>query len=250
MNTILILGATSTVAADVARIYASRGAHLVLFARNKDQLETLAHQLVALGAAAVQNYLVDFNLIVEATEQLNAALCTCETFDTVLIAHGYLGDQQLSESDFNEALLQIQTNYLSVVAQLIALGNYFEKRKQGQLAVITSVAGDRGRPRNYTYGSAKGALSLYLQGLRSRLWPHVQVTTIKLGPVDTKMTVGHEKNRLFSSSQNAALGIVRAIERGAAEAYVPGYWYFIMRVVVTLPEFLFQRLKFLSARDS
>ena len=250
MSAILILGATSTVAADVARIYALRGAQLVLFARNKEQLETLARELIMLGAATAQIYCADFNVIVEATEQLNVALRACEPFDTVLIAHGYLGDQQLSESDFTEALLQIQTNYLSVVAQLIVLGNYFERRKRGQLAVITSVAGDRGRPRNYTYGSAKGALSLYLQGLRSRLWPHVQVTAIKLGPVDTKMTKDHKKNRLFTSSQRAAVGIVRAIEQGTAEAYVPGYWYFIMRVVVALPEFIFQKLKFLSARDS
>lgn len=250
MSTILILGATSTVASDVARIYAARGAHLVLFARNKTQLEALAHELATQGAAAVQTYSIDFNTIEESTALLRAALQECQPIDITLIAHGYLGDQQLSESDVEEALLQIHTNYISVVAQLIVLGNYYERRRQGHLAVITSVAGDRGRPRNYTYGSAKGALSIYLQGLRSRLWPHVAITTVKLGPVDTKMTVDHRKNRLFSSSQNAAMGIAQAIDKGSAEVYVPGYWYVIMKVVVTLPEFIFQRLKFLSARDS
>ena len=109
--------------------------------------------------------------------------------------------------------------------------------------------GARGRPRNYTYGAAKGALNLYLQGLRSRLYPAgVKVTTLKLGPVDTPMTRTHRKNALFATPARAARDIVRALDRGAGEVYVPWYWRPIMAVVRNTPEPLFQRLGFLSGR--
>jgi short-subunit dehydrogenase len=114
---------------------------------------------------------------------------------------------------------------------------------------MTSVAGDRGRPRNYTYGTAKGALHVYLQGLRSRLYPAgVSVTTLKLGPVDTPMTRDHKKNLLFAQADTVARGVVAAMDRGTAEAYVPGFWAAIMPVVKGTPEWLFQRLRALSDR--
>jgi NAD(P)-dependent dehydrogenase (short-subunit alcohol dehydrogenase family) len=117
--------------------------------------------------------------------------------------------------------------------------------------VLSSVAGDRGRPRNYTYGAAKGALSLYLQGVRSRLYrsaPGVRVVTIRLGPVDTPMTKDHPKNALFGEPSAIAHEIVRHESRGPLDAYVPGYWRPIMATVRGLPEALFQRFSFLAGR--
>ena len=90
---------------------------------------------------------------------------------------------------------------------------------------------------------------MYLQGLRSRLYPSgVTVTTLKLGPVDSPMTVDHPKNMLFSSPERVAPTIVAAIDRGEAEAYVPRYWRPIMEIVRHTPEALFQRLGALSGR--
>ena len=116
-----------------------------------------------------------------------------------MIAQGLLGDQLASERDVAEAERIVDTNFLSVVSLLVPLGNHFEAAGAGHIAVMSSVAGDRGRPRNYTYGAAKGALNIYLQGLRTRLWSRgVGVHTLKLGPVDTPMTATHEKNALFA----------------------------------------------------
>ncbi|HTA20372.1 MAG TPA: SDR family NAD(P)-dependent oxidoreductase, partial [Polyangia bacterium] len=143
----------------------------------------------------------------------------------------------------------IVANFTSVVALLIPLANHMERVGTGALGVITSVAGERGRPRNYTYGAAKGALNVYLQGLRSRLrGAGVKVTTLKLGPVDTPMTVTHTKTRVFAKPADVARGIVAALDRGAAEIYVPAFWRAIMLVVRNTPERLFQRLPFLSGR--
>ena len=115
--------------------------------------------------------------------------------------------------------------------------------------MLTSVAGERGRPRNYTYGAAKSATSTYLQGLRSRLYATgVSVHDIRLGPVDTPMTVDHEKNRLFGEAHSVGRGIVRAIEREQPTVYLPWFWRPIMAIVRRLPEPLFQRFGFLSGR--
>jgi decaprenylphospho-beta-D-erythro-pentofuranosid-2-ulose 2-reductase len=242
---VLILGATSTVAADVARIYRNRGARFYLVARSRDKLAALSREL---GTSVIGETCVDFLDSAATSTALRFALDSLGVVDLALIAHGDLGNQSESETDFAEAQRQLLINYVSVVCQLTVLGPFFEEQGRGTIAVISSVAGERGRPRNYTYGSAKGGLSIYLQGLRSRLWQRVGVITIKLGPVDTPMTRQHEKNALFVSSERAARGIVRAIARRRGEVYVPGFWRIIMLIVRNLPESVFQRLAFLSGR--
>ncbi|MFT5199964.1 MAG: hypothetical protein ACI87O_002638 [Planctomycetota bacterium] len=137
----------------------------------------------------------------------------------------------------------------SAVSILIPLANHFEAQGKGHLGVITSVAGERGRPRNYTYGAAKGGLTRYLQGLRSRLYAtDVQILNIKLGPADTPMTAGHDKNFLFGEKTKVAQGIVRALKGRKHVVYLKGAWSPIMAIVRSLPEFLFQRFGFLSGR--
>jgi decaprenylphospho-beta-D-erythro-pentofuranosid-2-ulose 2-reductase len=241
----LIIGATSSVASNVARLWAGAGHLLVLVGRSETKLAELRTEL---GPTVLGTRSFDFTehaAIGAAIDELYEAF---GPFDVALLAHGYLGDQHKSEHDFCEALAQIDVNFVSAVAWLIPLANKMEAARKGQLAVITSVAGDRGRPRNYTYGASKGALTLYLQGLRSRLYPAIPITTIKLGPVDTPMTRDHEKNASFITSIDAARGIVRALERKKAEVYVPGFWRPILWAVRVMPEALFQRLKFLSGR--
>jgi short-subunit dehydrogenase len=135
------------------------------------------------------------------------------------------------------------------VSLVVRLANHLVAARGGRLGVFTSVAGERGRPRNYTYGACKGALNLYLQGVRSRLYPAgVSVTTLKLGPVDTPMTESHEKNRLFAQAPQVAKDIVHAMDARRREAFVPRVWAAIMPVVRMTPEALFQKLRFLSGR--
>lgn len=193
--------------------------------------------------------LADFNDLGANETVVSRCLAALGGVDRVLIAHGDLGDQLASERTFTEAEATLRTNFLSVVSLLVPLANRMDSQRRGRIGVITSVAGDRGRPRNYTYGSAKGALNIYLQGLRSRLVPSgVRVTTLKLGPVDTPMTTSHQKTALFGAPASVATGIVNAMDRGIPEAYVPWYWAAIMPIVKNTPERLFQKLPFLSGR--
>ncbi len=243
---VLILGATSAIAAEAARLYAARGDRLHLVGRDAEKLARVA---ASCAPAVVTTAQADFADLAQNEAVIAAAFAALGQLDIALIAHGDLRDQLASERSFDEAEQTLRVNFTSVVSLLIPLANRLESARAGRIGVITSVAGERGRPRNYTYGAAKGALNVYLQGLRTRLYARgVSVTTIKLGPVDTPMTRGHQKHALFGKPERVARDIVQALDARVPEAYVPAIWRLIMPVVKSVPELIFQRLPFLSGR--
>jgi short-subunit dehydrogenase len=243
---VLIIGATSAVAQGVAQRFAAQDATIFCLAR---QPEKMAVAAAALGEAFAGSFCYDFNQTERAAEAIATAVATLGHIDIALIAHGALFDQVESEHSFAMAKATLDTNLSSVVSFLIPLSAQMEKQGSGKIGVITSVAGERGRPRNFTYGAAKGALNIYLQGLRSRFWHSgVEIYTFKLGPVDTPMTIEHPKNASFATVDQVADAIVKAFQKKRYQRYVPGYWAFIMFAVRHLPEWLFQRLTFLSGR--
>jgi decaprenylphospho-beta-D-erythro-pentofuranosid-2-ulose 2-reductase len=247
MQRVLILGATSAIAREVALLHAQRGDRLHLVGRNADKLAEVAR---ACARAECTTDRADFCELAGNDAVIQRAIAALGgAIDRVLVAHGVLGEQLETERDALEAAAVITANFTSVVSLLVPLANALEARPGSRIAVITSVAGDRGRPRNFTYGASKGALNVYLQGLRSRLYPaRVAVTTIKLGPVDTPMTRDHKKNALFIDAPMAARAIVSAIDARKSEVYVPSVWAVIMPIVERTPEWLFQKLTFLSGR--
>ncbi|MEM7676387.1 MAG: SDR family NAD(P)-dependent oxidoreductase [Myxococcota bacterium] len=246
MAKILMIGATSAIAAKMAERYAQRDDHLYLIARSEPKLTALRQRL---GAAVVGFEIGDLTEIEAAEERVHRALDSLGGLDVAVFAHGWLGDQAATERTYRDAESVLQTNLDSAIAMIIPVANYLEAQGRGAIAVMSSVAADRGRPRNYTYAAAKGALNVYLQGLRSRLYrAGVGVHTIRLGPADTPMTADHPKNFLFADPDRVARDIIRVIERGVSEAYVPWYWGPIMGVVRNLPEPVFQRFKFLAGR--
>lgn len=246
MQHVLIFGATSAIAAEVAELFARRGDRLHLIGRNPDKLAEVERRC---RSTTVSTQAADFADLEQNESLVKDAITQLGRVDIALIAHGDLGDQLATERSFEAAERSLRVNFLSVVSLLIPLSNHLESQRSGTLGVITSVAGDRGRPRNYTYGTAKGALNIYLQGLRSRLYASgVTVTTLKLGPVDTPMTHDHEKTALFGKAEAVARGIVAALDARASEAYVPSFWRVIMPLVRSTPERVFQKLPFLSGR--
>jgi short-subunit dehydrogenase len=247
---VLVLGATSAIATEVARQYWARSARLHLVARNADKLSRVVDGLGSSPTpGSVSSALADFCDLARNDQVVTDALATLGGADVVLIAHGELGEQLETERDFARADMILNVNFTSVVSLLVPLANALAAQGHGCIGVITSVAGERGRPRNYTYGAAKGGLNVYLQGLRSRLFrAGVRVVTIKLGPVDTPMTRDHAKNALFAQPAGVARSIVRALAGRSREVYVPSFWGAIMPVVKHTPERLFQLLPFLSGR--
>ena len=243
---VLILGATSAIAQEVARLHAARGDRLYLIGRDPGKLDPLVAEL---GAAVVGHEACDLCELDANGDRVQRAIDALGFLDKALVAHGVLGDQLRTERDADYAAEMIVANFTSAVSLLIPLANHFEARGRGHLAAITSVAGERGRPRNYTYGASKGALTRYLQGIRSRLYrTDVRVHNLKLGPVDTPMTVDHDKHALFGEKVAVARGIVRAMDGRRHVVYLPPGWRFVMAIVRLLPEPIFQRFGFLAGR--
>ena len=241
-ETIAIFGATSAIAEHVARIYAARSARLVLLGRSESRLQSIASDLQARGASSVRVMLADLSESDSHAQLIDSLYAQESKVDVALIAYGTLGDETKTQFNFEAAVGEFRSNFLSQVSLLIELSKRFEAAGAGSLAVITSVAGDRGRKSNYTYGTAKGALSLYLQGVRNRLASKgVHVCTIKPGFVDTPMTSHLKKGPLFASPEAVAKGIVRAIEKKRDVVYLPCFWRLIMAIIRAIPECIFKK---------
>src|SRR6185437_9083593 len=142
---------------------------------------------------------------------IDRAFDTLGGADVTLIAHGTLPDQSRCDADADYALREFAVNGTSTIALATRIVQKLDAQGSGTLAVISSVAGDRGRASNYLYGSAKGAVSTYLSGLRQRLNARgVNVLTIKPGFVDTPMTAAFKKGLLWAKPDQVAHGIVGA----------------------------------------
>jgi len=246
MKKVVVLGATSGIALEVQRQLAGQGCELLLVARSPQRLSELQSDLAIRGAAQVFTYAADLACVQQHAAVFDFARHTFPDFDTVLLAYGSLHDQKESENSVDVLLEELHVNFVSATAILTLFAADLERRRTGCLAAITSVAGDRGRRSNYVYGSAKGALSLFLQGLRSRLHPAgVKVITIKPGPVWTPMTDHLAGAPRFADPEQVAHDIVRALERRSPDVlYTPQIWRYVMTGVRQIPEGIFKRLSF------
>ena len=243
MKKVLIIGATSAIAEAAARQWAARGDALFLVGRNAQKLADIVADLKVRGAAKVDSFVMDATDVGQHEAMLEAALAALGALDVALIAHGTLPDQKACEASVELSLREIDNNGLSVIALCTLLANRFEAQGCGSIAVISSVAGDRGRQSNYVYGAAKGMVTRFLQGLRNRLAKkNVQVLTIKPGFVDTPMTAAFKKGALWAQPEDVARGIVAAIDKGRDEIYLPGFWRLIMWIIRHIPEAIFKKL--------
>ncbi len=238
---VLILGATSAIASATARLLARQGASFFLVARDRSKLEAVSADLLTRGAKTVRGYLVDLDSTALHPAMLAAAVEALGEIDLALLAHGVLGDQAAAEKSYPVAEAILHTNFLSPVSLITLLANYFEQRGAGCLAVISSVAGDRGRKSNYVYGASKGALTIFLDGVRNRVdRAGVHVLTIKPGFVATPMTQHLPRGPLFAQPKVIGQGILKAVASRQDEVYLPGFWAIIMFLVRSVPRSIFK----------
>jgi len=242
---ILIIGATSGIAEAVARLYAEQGSRLFLVARNSNKLDIISADLAARGAEDVKLFVMDMNDSEQITAMLDNAWQAFGSIDVALVAHGTLPDQQRTESDISYAITEFRTNAESVIACLSGLAAHFHPQGRGVLAVIGSVAGDRGRSSNYLYGAAKAAIETYASGLRVKLFKTgVHVLLIKPGFVATPMTAQLDLPELLTTTpERVARDIQRAITRNQDVLYTPWFWKWIMLIIRWIPAVIFKRLK-------
>jgi hypothetical protein len=243
---VLVFGATSAIAEEVLRLLVADGASVYLVGRSELKLEAVLADLRVRRAAAqvVDGEMADLRDTARHPGLFESAQRALGELDAVLIAHGVLPDQGACQASVDEALDAVAVNAGSVLSLLTLAANLFEARGTGVIAVIGSVAGDRGRRGNYVYGAAKSFVATLMQGIRHRFaGTAVRVITIKPGPVATPMTAGLAGKRLpMSEPRTIARGIVRALALSNGDVYLPGRWYWIMLAIRLMPERIFLRL--------
>lgn len=244
---IVIVGASSGIAKALCAELAGDGANLVLAGRNIDELQSDAANLRVRFQHDV--FVEKFDAADVGSFQSFWNACVAhfsEGASGAVVCHGVLPNQAEAQRDTNILRQSLDINFVSAAALLEIAAAYFEPRKAGFIAAISSVAGDRGRQSNYIYGAAKAGLSAYLQGLRNRLFPAgVHVLTIKPGFVATKMTFGkvNPNSPIVASPERVAKDIARAIRRRRNVIYTPWIWRCILTIVCAIPEFIFKRMK-------
>lgn len=248
---IVIVGASSAIAEHCARQWAeqaARTAHqslqFVLLGRDQNKLDAIAADLSVRNPAATSETLcADFSSA-EAIAKTVAGIVTGGTPDIVLIAHGTLPDQPLCQQDLQMAADAMHINGLSPMLFAEAFAGPMQAVNSGTIAIIGSVAGDRGRKSNYVYGAAKGLVTRYAQGLQHRLaGTGVRVVLIKPGPTDTPMTAHLKQDGAsLASVEDVAAIIVRGVSKGSPVIYAPGKWWLIMMIIRHLPRFVFNKM--------
>lgn len=250
MKHYLIIGANSAIATACARRWLAAAGDdggqcaFLLVARDREKLEQTAADLRGRGAGKVISFELDVRHTASYSSMLQVAQEELGQVDVALIAHGTLPDQQACEGDASLALEEFTVNCSLVIALATLLANLLEAQGHGTLAVITSVAGVRGRRSNYLYGSAKAAVSTFCDGLRIRLASKgVHVIDVRPGFVDTPMTAGLElPATLVASPDEIARRITRGIDRNRAVLYAPAWWALIMCLIRLIPRPVFRRL--------
>ena len=240
---IIVLGALSAMAEAAARVWAARGAHLLLAGRDTERLEAVAADLRVRGGVA-QIFVSDL-ATADAEADLTRMAELLGGVDVVLLAYGVLGDQKRAEADFAEAKRILDTNFVSAAGWCLAAANLLERQNRGTLIVIGSVAGDRGRASNYVYGASKGGLGILVQGIAHRLARGgARAVLIKPGFVDTPMTAAIVKRGLLWAKPEA-IGRIIVASAGSSSpvSYAPGFWRWIMRVIRFMPSSLFHKTK-------
>lgn len=243
---ILIIGGTSAIAEHCARQWLSQGAtEVILVGRSKEKLERTVNDLqVRFPSAVIYSQEADFLSTLSIQQCVDQAYST-SAIDIALVAHGTLPDQVQCENELDVAKQAIDINALSPVLFAEAILNKMIQLNTGKLAVIGSVAGDRGRKSNYVYGASKALIDKYLEGIQHRLaliGSNVTASLVKPGPTATPMTADISGKGKLASPEQVAKEIVHGISKNKRVIYTPAKWAIIMLIIRHLPFFIFKKM--------
>ncbi|MGJ0332203.1 SDR family oxidoreductase [Aliarcobacter cryaerophilus] len=239
MSYVLIIGAKSDIAKEVARVYAKNGYNLYLASRQSEDLKDLANDIKI--RSNVEVVLKEFDIAKFETHSDFYNALEPKPLG-VIVAAGYMAEQKICENDWSETLNTINVNFTGAVSILNIVANEYKKGKSGFIVGVSSVAGDRGRKTNYIYGSSKAAFTAYLSGLRNRLYEsNVNVLTVKPGFVNTKMTEHLDlPAKLTAEPEDVAKDIFNAQQKGKDVLYTKSIWRLIMLIIKHIPEWKFK----------
>jgi decaprenylphospho-beta-D-erythro-pentofuranosid-2-ulose 2-reductase len=239
MRPVIIFGATSSVAKEIANIYASRKINLFLCARDIEETNRVRNDLIIRHNVNVSTNFFDaqsphsYYKIIHMMKKNNVIP------RSIIFCHGQMFTRDLKDFKHDDIERITNVNLTSVISILLQFYNEFKDEKLS-VGIITSIAGERGKRRNLVYSASKGGLSLFLEGLRQVA--NISVTDIRMGFVDTRMTYGTIKSPLIIPPRNAAKGIIKALEKNKKVAYVPSFWRYIMFVIKKIPNRIYDKM--------
>lgn len=239
---IVIVGATSAIARAIARDLARTGGRLALVGRDQDECERIASDLRTRYGAHASAVRTDLEHLDASSLVERCAVALDGAVDALVCCQGFMAEQE--EAQANPLLVRrtMAVNLTSVIELCEAFAPRL-RTPGGSICVVSSVAGDRGRPSNHIYGASKAGVNAYLEGLGARLHPAgVRVLTVKPGFTDTAMTWGQDGMFLVASPERVAASVVKAMAKGRSTIYTPFFWRWIMLVIRCIPGPIFRRL--------
>lgn len=238
---VLIIGARSDIGRATAQAFAARGHPLALAARDADAVARERADLAVRYQVPVTGHVYDV-LDNEGPAAFVESLPALPGVVVCLV--GAMGNQAENQVVHETARHVMRCTFEGPALVLAELANRMQARGSGTLVGVSSVAGERGRAKNYVYGAAKAGLTAFLSGLRNRLASRgVHVVTVLPGFVQTRMTAGMDlPHALTAQPRDVALAIVDAVEKRRDVIYVFRIWRLIMLVIRNIPEALFKRL--------
>lgn len=245
MRRFVIVGGTSAIAEHCARIWLTKeDLDLTLIARDKKRADSVAADLKVRSPNSVIRVIESNFLMPESIEKVVSDIYLAGAVDCVLIAHGSLPDQKACEGNLARNADELIINGVSPALFAEAFADEMSNSNKGQIGIISSVAGDRGRKSNYTYGAAKGLLTRYAQGLQHRFaGTDIVFTLIKPGPTQTPMTANLiGDGTKLADVTTVAQSIVDGMAKKRSIIYTPGKWFVIMMIIRHLPQIIFNRM--------
>ncbi|MCK5273744.1 MAG: SDR family NAD(P)-dependent oxidoreductase, partial [Alphaproteobacteria bacterium] len=228
-------GATSGIGAALARDYAAPGVRLVLSGRNAERLEAVAADARAAGAD-VEAEIVDVT-DAEGTARWVEAADDAVPLDLAIANAGISGGTHGGGESVARASAIFATNMNGVVNTLHPAAERMVARGQGQVVIVSSMAGFRGIPGAPAYSASKAAARAWGDAMRGRLKPKgVTVSIVCPGFVRTPMTdVNQYRMPMLMEVDKAAALISRRLARGDALIAFPWPVHMFVRLMAALP---------------
>jgi decaprenylphospho-beta-D-erythro-pentofuranosid-2-ulose 2-reductase len=243
----VILGGTKGIGREIARQLAERGDATFLLGRDSTDLSRSAADLKARHPRSFETGQATCDL--EEPEQFAPALDAADAalggFDTVIVTAALFATQDALEADVELTRRLLTINYANTVVFCEHARKRLIHRGGGRLAVLSSVAGDRGRKPVGLYGSSKAGVSAYLEAMDHKYHSAgLSVLCVKPGFVRTGMTAGLKAPPFAGEPGKVAADVVRAMDRRKPLLYTPGIWALVMLIVRWLPRFVMRKIAF------
>ncbi|MBP1640865.1 MAG: oxidoreductase [Bacteroidetes bacterium] len=238
MQKIIVLGASSGIGREIARLYATQGCMVGITGRREKLLTELQTEFPDRFIVSA----FDISEISTVERYLDELVRRLNGLDVLILSAGY--GKRNSELDAEPEQQAIRTDVAGFTAVVGWAFKYFKQQDYGHIVAISSIAGLRGNRYSPAYSASKVYNMNYLQSLR-QLAHHqkinVGITDVRPGFVDTQMAQG--QGVFWSASvPKAAAQIVKAIEKKKDIVYITRRWKYVAVVIRLIPRIIFERL--------